>query len=231
IQPIDEVIEIIREYRSSELYLHVDAVQAVGKLNLELSNSEIDLLSLSSHKLHGPKGCGALYVNQDVRLNAQLLGGDQEWGYRAGTENVPGIVGCGQAVELLQDNSVKQRNQLQQLKERLATGLIEEIDNVEINGPKLTDSIPHILNLSVRGVKGEVLVHALEEDNIYFSTGSACSSQQAEPSHVLTAMGVDDQGLEGAVRFSLSFLNTIAEIDYTIERMAEVVPQLRKIMS
>lgn len=231
IQPINEVEKIISKYRDSKLYLHVDGVQALGKLELKVDNSQIDLLSLSSHKIHGPKGVGALYINDDIRLKPQLRGGGQELEYRGGTENVPGIVGFGRAADLIKGNIEVDTAHMQKLKERLAWGIIDTLEDVQINGPELKEGISHILNLSFRGLKGEVLIHALEERNIYASTGSACSSLNSDPSHVLQAMGLDDEALEGAVRLSLSSKNTEEEIDYVIDILAEVVPQLRKIIS
>ncbi|KXS40024.1 MULTISPECIES: cysteine desulfurase family protein [unclassified Candidatus Frackibacter] len=229
IQPIDEVEKIVREYKDSKLYLHVDAVQALDKIEIDLSNSIIDLLSMSGHKIHGPKGSGGLYVAKDTRLKSLITGGGQENGYRAGTENVPGFVGFGEAVKLATEDVEKNVAQMQELKTRLADGVISSLDEVQINGPELKNGAPHILNLSFRGLKGEVLVHALEEENIYVSTGSACSSKDSAPSHVLTAMGVDEDAMEGTLRFSLSTFNNEEEIDYTIEKLIKSVPQLRKI--
>ncbi|MBM7624436.1 cysteine desulfurase family protein [Sporohalobacter salinus] len=230
IQPIAEVKEIINKYKDSKLYLHVDGVQALGKIELDVSNSQIDLLSLSSHKIHGPKGVGGLYISEDIRLKPQFSGGGQEMGYRGGTENVPGIVGFGQAAELISGNIKQATDYMQKLKKRLAQGIINNLNGVQINGPELKEGVAHILNLSFRGLKGEVLIHALEDKNVYASTGSACSSQNSDLSHVLQAMGIDDEAMEGAVRFSLSSENTEEEIDYVIDVLTDIVPQLRKII-
>lgn len=231
IQPIAEVEKIINEYRDGRLYLHVDGVQALGKLELDVNKLNIDLLSLSSHKIHGPKGVGALYIDEDIRLKPQLItGGGQEMDYRGGTENVPGIVGFGRAAELIMDSFKEDIIHMEQLKEKLAQGIIDNLEGVQINGPEPKDGVSHILNVSFRGLKGEVLIHALEEKNIYASTGSACSSKNPEPSHVLQAMELDDEAMEGAVRFSLSSENTMEEIDYVIDVLAEIVPELRKII-
>ncbi|ADL12798.1 cysteine desulfurase family protein [Acetohalobium arabaticum] len=230
VQPIAEVEKIINEYRDSRLYLHVDGVQALGKLELDVNRPNIDLLSLSSHKIHGPKGVGALYIDKDIRLKPQLTGGGQEMEYRGGTENVPGIVGFGRAADLIRDGFKEDTFYMKQLKERLAEGIIDNFKGVQINGPEPKDGVSHILNLSFRGLKGEVLIHALEEKNIYASTGSACSSKTPDPSHVLQAMDLDDEAMEGAIRFSLSSENTKKEIDYVIDVLTEVVPELRKII-
>ncbi|SJZ38836.1 cysteine desulfurase family protein [Selenihalanaerobacter shriftii] len=230
IQPIEEVEQIVKEYKESNLYFHVDSVQALDKIEVDLSRLDIDLMSMSGHKIHGPKGSGALYVAKDTRLKSLITGGGQENGHRAGTENVPGIVGFGEAIRLTTNEIEEKVAKMQELKKKLADGITSNLDDVEINGPKLEDGAPHILNVSFKGLKGEVIVHALEEKNIYVSTGSACSSKGSSPSHVLTAMGVAKEDMEGAIRFSLSTFNTEAEIDYTIEKIIEVIPKLRKII-
>jgi cysteine desulfurase len=230
IQPIIEAEKIVKEYKDSNLYFHVDAVQALDKIEIDLSNLDIDLLSMSGHKIHGPKGSGALYVAKNTRLKSLLTGGGQENGYRAGTENVSGFVGFGEAARVTTTNIEEKLSQIYDLKQRLAEGITSSLDGAEINGPELEKGAPHILNISFRGLKGEVLLHALEEENIYVSTGSACSSKESNPSHVLAAMGVDEEAMECALRFSLSTFNTVEEIDYTIDKLKEIVPRLRKVI-
>lgn len=229
IEPVSEIARIVKQYKDSGLYLHVDGVQALGKLKMNVNNLGINLLSLSSHKVHGPKGSGALYVDRDIRLKSTLAGGEQENGYRAGTENVSGIVGFGEAAKLVTMKTTEKVTRMQKLKERLAEGITSNLAGVQINGPELTKGVPHILNFSFRDIKGEVLLHALEEENIYVSTGSACSAKSSAPSHVLQAIDIDKKAMEGALRFSLSSFTTADEIDYTIEKLTQLVPELRKI--
>ncbi|MCK8823762.1 cysteine desulfurase family protein [Fuchsiella alkaliacetigena] len=228
IQPIKEVEKIVQDYQDSGLYLHIDAVQALDKLEINLSNSSIDLLSMSGHKIHGPKGSGALYIADGTRLKSLITGGGQEFGYRAGTENVAGYVGFGEAVKLATTEVEADVEQMQKLKEELAAGIKDGLEGVQINGPEVTAGVPHILNVSFQGVKGEVLVHALEAENIYVSTGSACSSKDSK-SHVLAAMGLEQKAMEGAIRFSLSSFTSKEEISYTVEKLKEIVPRLRQI--
>ena len=196
--------------------VHTDAVQAYGKLNCSVRELGVDFLSLSGHKVHGPKGVGALYVKSGLHIPAFMLGGGQEAGFRSGTENTPGIAGLGAAAGLLnacwRNNAAKMAETRAYLKERI----ISEIPDVRINSPE--DGAPSVLNVSFIGCRAEVLLHQLEGDEIYVSTGSACSSKK-KGSHVLTAMGLRPEEIEGAVRFSFCADNTIEQMDTVIEKL------------
>lgn len=231
IQPIDKVSKIIKEQQSC--LFHVDGVQAFGKLKIDLRNLGIDLLSISGHKINGPKGIGALYIKEGVKIKPLFGGGEQEKGIRSGTENVSGITGLGKAAEIAYENLEQKIGKIRELKNQLYNGIITEIKDIKLNGPNPEDpekSSPHILNVSFLGVKGEVLVHSLEEHGIYVSTGSACSSRKNVYSHVLKAMGLKEEEVESAIRFSLSPYNTQEDIDFVISRLKQVVKDLRKIM-
>jgi cysteine desulfurase len=186
----------------------------------------VDLYSLSAHKIHGPKGAGALYCRKGVCLNAQLHGGGQENSLRPGTENVPGIVGLGKAVEVYSRDIAGNRAALMKLKLMLAEELLA-IDGAAVNGPKPEHGAPHILNISFEGVQGEVLLRALAEQGVYVSTGSACGARQRKPSATLLAMGLDGKRVESAVRFSLSLMNTRDDISRAAEAVASQVNRLR----
>lgn len=229
IMPLADIARLLKQ-KAPQAVWHVDAVQGFAKLPLFPHDLGIDLISISGHKIQGPKGVGALFVRQGLRVKPLILGGGQENGYRSGTENVPGIMGLGLAAELMWERRVEAGAHLAGLKERLRQRVQAEIPAVYANGPQDSRGAPHILNLSFPGVKGEVLLHALEDKGIYVSTGSACSSHQAPGSHVLKAMGLVPQRLDGAVRFSFSPDNTRAEIDYTADCLKEVVPGLRRLM-
>ena len=211
--PIADVARIVK---SHGVQLHVDAVQAVGKEIIDLKKLPIDYLALSGHKLHAPKGIGALYIRRGTRFRPYLKGGHQERGRRAGTENVPYIIGLGKACELAAANMEKERTQVAALRDRLQAGLLA--------------AIPHCkINISFEGVEGEALLLQLDQYGICASSGSACTSGSLEPSHVLRAMGVPFNYAHGSVRFSLSRYNTEAEIDRVIEVMPNIVSELRKI--
>ncbi|NLC37830.1 MAG: cysteine desulfurase [Clostridia bacterium] len=228
VQNLAEIGFLIRE-KAPDAVFHVDAVQGFGKLPLNPAVSSIDLMSLSAHKIHGPKGTGALYIRKGVFLDALLVGGEQEGGLRAGTENVPGIVGMGLAAEKAGKNLAVNSGILWHLKKELVRGILA-IPGARINGPDWEEGAPHILNVYFEGVdRGEVLVHMLEEKGIYVSTGSACHSRRAEPSHVLKAMGLKKEGLFGAIRISLSPFNTLEQIQEALELLAEVVGEFREL--
>lgn len=214
--------ELVKQ-RAPRALFHVDAVQSFGRVPVDIEKGKIDLLSLSGHKIHGPKGIGALYVRRGVKLKPLLLGGGQERDLRSGTENVPAIAGLGRAVELLNKESV---GRMMALKLKLAEGIKAICPEAEVNGPPPAAGAPHILNISFPGFRGEVLLHALEEKGIYVSTGSACSSRKEVVSRVLKNMGLPRDLLYGAIRFSFSPYNTEAEIDYVLERLQEVVKEL-----
>ncbi len=220
--PIEQIGQMVKEYGA---IFHVDAVQAVGKVPLNMKTSTIDLLTLSGHKLHAPKGIGALYVRRGVRFRPFLLGGHQERGRRAGTENVPGIVALGKAAELAQTylNGVDGERQL---RDRLEQGLLANIPNCEVNG-ELTQRLPNTTNIGFKYIEGEAILLLLNKYGICASSGSACTSGSLEPSHVLRALGLPYTILHGSIRFSLSRYTTSAEIDQVLAVMPEIVERLR----
>ena len=225
IQPLDKIAEILAG-AGQDIIWHVDAIQGYGKLPLKPRELGIHLLSISGHKLHAPKGIGALYVAEKVALKPLFGGGEQEKGLRSGTENVPGIAGLGRAVELALAEQPGAAARMRALKERLVAGLLERVPESRLNGPR--EGAPHIANLSFPGVQGETLVHALEEVGIYVSTGSACSSRQSKASHVLTALGLGRGEVNSAIRFSLAPCNDDEDIDYVLERLPRIVADLRR---
>lgn len=229
IQPVDSVARKLAGLKPKPV-LHVDAVQGFGKIPLALSQSQVDLLSFSGHKFHGPKGSGGLYINRKLRLAPVFYGGGQESGLRPGTENLPAILGMTTAAMAALDNLRFNFDKLALLKRRLCQGICEQIDRVRINSPRDASGAPHILNVSFLGVKGEVLLHALESDGILVSTGSACTSRKQSASHVLKAMGLSPAELAGAIRFSFNPANTAEEIDYTVERLKYHLTALRRVI-
>jgi len=222
-------IERIAELTSSKgSVFHTDAVQAVGKIPLNLAKSDIDLLSLSGHKLHAPKGIGILYVRKGTRLSPFMLGGHQEAGRRAGTENVPGIVGLGKACELAAANLEEENGKVKILRDKLEKALMEKCPDCRLNGD-CEDRLPNTCNVSFEYIEGEAILLMLDKYGICASSGSACTSGSLEPSHVLRAMGVPFTAAHGSIRFSLSRYNTEEEVDYTIEKMPAIVNQLREL--
>ncbi len=223
--PIDKIAELAN---SKGAVFHTDAVQAVGKIPLNLAESDIDLLSLSGHKLHAPKGVGILYVRKGTRLSPFMLGGHQEAGRRAGTENVPGIVGLGKACELAAANLEEENNKVKSLRDRLEKALLEKCPDCRLNGDT-DDRLPNTSNISFEYIEGEAILLMLDKYGICASSGSACTSGSLEPSHVLRAMGVPFTAAHGSIRFSLSRYNNKEEVDYTIEKMPPIVNQLREL--
>jgi len=223
--PIDKIAKIVAD---KEVVFHTDAVQAVGKIPLNLAKSNIDLLSLSGHKLHGPKGVGALYVRKGTRIASFMLGGHQEAGRRAGTENVPGIVGLGKACELAAENIHEENQKVKRLRDRLENAILENCPDSRLNGDK-KNRLPNTTNISFEYIEGEAILLMLDKYGICASSGSACTSGSLEPSHVLRAMGVPFTAAHGSIRFSLSRYNTEEEVDYTIEIMPQIVNQLREL--
>ena len=226
IQPIEEIGQYLKEV-NPRIAFHVDAVQSFGKIALHPVKSGIDLMSLSSHKIHGPKGVGALFIRKGLGMDPLLLGGEQENRMRAGTENVPGIVGFGAAVTQV-SGWLRTMNQIASLKGEFLERLQRQVPGVLVNG-SLDKAVPNIINLSFPGIKGEVLVHYLEQSHIYVSTGSACHSRSGKGSHVRAALGVDDARLEGAIRVSFSHFNTSEEIGWTADKLAEAVLDLQRL--
>ncbi len=226
VMPIEEIAKKIRE-KSPKALFHVDAIQAFGKYKIHPKKMGIDLLSVSGHKIHEPKGVGFLYINEKAKIQPQILGGGQQNGMRSGTDNVPGIAGLGMAAEEICKNLDANAEKMYALKEYIARGL-EKIGDIRINGMELREGAPQILSISVMGVRSEVLLHSLEERNIYVSAGSACSSHKRKPSSTLTAMGMPKDQIESTVRLSFCEENTIEEADCFLHAMEELVPMLRR---
>ena len=226
VQPIAEAGELIKRCNPQTLF-HVDAVQGFGKFRIYPSRMNVDLLSVSAHKIHGPKGVGFLYIRAGARVNPIIYGGGQQKGMRSGTENVPGIAGLAKAADLVYENLDQDVDRMYELRQKLIDG-VSRIEDVRVNGCPGREGAPHIVSLSVRGVRSEVLLHALEEKEIYVSAGSACSSNKPQISDTLKAIGVERDLLGSTIRFSLSVFTTAAEIEYTIQALEEMVPMLRK---
>lgn len=226
VQPVKEMARTVKALNPGVLF-HVDAVQAYGKYRIYPKKEGIDLLSVSGHKIHGPKGSGLLYVSEKAKIRPILFGGDQQKGIRSGTENVPGIAGIAEAAKECYRDLGERTDRMYRLKEKLITGA-ERLEGVTVNGRTGRDSAPHIVSLSFAGVKSEVLLHALEEKGIYVSAGSACSSNKPSVSQTLQAIGLEKGLLGSTLRFSLSFETTEEEIAYCLEGLKEVLPMLRK---
>ena len=226
IQPIQEIGKYLKTL-NDKVYFHVDAVQSYSKINFKPSRYNIDFMSVSGHKLHGPKGIGFMYIRENNRIKPMLTGGGQEIGIRSGTENTPGIYGLGEAISIINQNLDEKIEKIANLKNLLKNEIVKNIDDIKINSPE--DGVCHILNISFRGVKGEVLLHYLEQKKVYVSTGSACSSKK-KGSHVLNAMELTPDEIEGAIRFSLSDLNTEEEILEAAKIVKESVEDLRMII-
>lgn len=225
IQPIDKIAAVKRA-KNNNTVLHVDAVQGYGKLDIRPEKSGIDLLSLSSHKIHGPKGVGALYVDKNIKIKPIIFGGGQETLLRSGTENVPGICGFGLAAEKAYTEIENSALKIGSLKE-LFINLIKDSDIGEYMILSNENASPYIINIAFADTKSEVMLHHLEEKGIFVSAGSACSSKKKKHSHVLTAMNVKQREIEGAIRFSFSIFNNEKEILYTIEAIKEILPKIR----
>ena len=232
ILPIDELAQIISGKKAPAL-LHCDAVQSFGKIPLP---HRADLISISGHKIHGPKGSGALLMRKGLQIPAFIHGGGQEKGFRSGTENVPAIAGLGAASSLCMKDRTERMENIAALRNMLLDGLRDNIPDILVNSPEQTGQMPgqccgSLLNVSFLGTRGEVLLHSLEQEGICVSTGSACSSNKKGRSHVLQAMGRSDKEIEGAIRFSLSGYNTKEEIEETIEKTAAAVKRFRRLGS
>jgi len=223
--PVEEAAKIANK---KGVLFHTDAVQAVGKIHIDLSKNKIDMLSLSGHKLHAPKGIGVLYVRKGVRFSPFLIGGHQERGRRAGTENVPYIIGLGKACELAMANMNKENEYVKKLRDKLENGIKETIKNIRINGFN-SPRLPNTTNISFKYVEGESILILLSEKGVCASSGSACTSGSLEPSHVLMAMKVPMEFAHGSIRFSLGIYNTEEEVDYVLRELPEIIEKLRKI--
>ena len=225
-QPIAQAGALIKKMNPQILF-HVDAVQGFGKARIYPKRMNIDMLSVSGHKIHGPKGVGFLYVDSHVKLKPIIFGGGQQGGMRSGTENVPGIAGIAKAAQIMYDNYDQDIEKLYDLKKCFIEG-VKKIDRVIVNGPDCMDGAPHIVSVSFSGVRSEVLLHSLEDKGIYVSAGSACSAHKPQPSATLMAMGVPKDLLSSTIRFSFSVFTTMEEINYTLEALYDIIPMLRK---
>lgn len=223
VQPLAEIGRITRE---KGVVFHTDAVQTFGKLPTKVDELGVDLLSLSAHKLYGPKGVGALYVRRGVRLDSLLHGGHHEHNHRAGTENVAGIVGLGRAAELALAEMEEETNHLVTLRERLWEGIAANVKGAQRNGHP-THTLPNTLNVCFEYVEGEAIILSLDLRGVAVSSGSACTSDSLEPSHVLLAMGVPPAAAQGAVRFSLGRDNTAEQVDYVVAGLLDIIDRLR----
>ncbi len=226
VQPIEEAGALIKS-RNPRTLFHVDAVQGFGKYRIYPAKMHVDMMSVSGHKIHGPKGIGFLYIKDGSRVSPILYGGGQQKGMRSGTENVPGIAGMAKAAEIIYKDLDSERDRMYGLRDMLIRG-VEDMDGIQVNGCPGREGAPHIVSLSVRGVRAEVLLHALEERGIYVSAGSACASNKPQTSATLKAIGIERDLLDSTVRFSFSVFTTEEEIRYTIQALSEVVPMLRR---
>lgn len=226
VMPVEEIGRLVHEKSPNALF-HVDAIQAFGKYRIYPKRMGIDLLSVSGHKIHGPKGTGFLYINEKAKVQPQILGGGQQNGMRSGTDNVPGIAGLGVAAEMIYQDFENKVEHLYQLKERLADGLLK-LPDVILNGMGLREGAPQILSASFIGIRSEVLLHTLEDRGIYVSAGSACSSHKRKASDTLSAMEMPKEQKESTLRFSFSEENTFEEVDYCLAVLQEVLPMLRR---
>lgn len=229
IEPIEEISKIVKSY-NEDIVFHVDAIQAYGKLKIIPKKLGIDLLTVSGHKIHGPKGTGFIYIKDKTRLKPIILGGGQQKGMRSGTENVPGIAGLGKAVELIYNADFDKKQQdMYELRKWFVSELCK-IEGVTINGSE-ENAAWHVVSASFDGIKAEVLLHALEDKGIYVSSGSACSSNRPGLSSTLVAIGLDNKLLDSTIRFSFCFETTKKELEYTISELNDILPVLRKYRS
>ncbi|MFQ7299628.1 MAG: cysteine desulfurase family protein [Clostridium sp.] len=228
IQDIEAIGKLIKE-RSSRAKFHVDAVQGYGKLPIDVNKSNVDFLTVASHKIHGPKGVGFIYIKKGIILNSLISGGSQEKGIRAGTENLPGIIGFEKAAQMTFEEMESRYDKVLELKKYFVERL-NEIKDIRING-EIDGFSPYILNISFLGVRAEVLLHLLEEQNIYVATGSACTSKSsaAHGSYVIKSLGLSNKEVESAIRFSFSYENTKEEVDYTIDVLKKSLMFLRRV--
>ena len=226
LQPIEEAGALIKRMNPRILF-HVDAVQGYGKFRILPKKMHIDLLSVSGHKIHGPKGIGFLYVDEKVKIKPILFGGGQQNGLRSGTENVPAIAGLAKAIEIVYSKLDREVEELYQIKEAFVEG-VKQIPDVFVNGHSGRDGAPHVVSVSFQGVRSEVLLHALEDKGVYVSAGSACSAHKPQPSATLQAMGIDKELLGSTIRFSFSVFTTMDEISYTLQCLYDIIPVLRR---
>lgn len=226
IQPLKEIGELKR--RQGIAYFHTDAVQSYGKIRLGLEEIGVDMLSLSGHKIHGPKGIGALYLRSGCHIEPYIYGGGQEREFRSGTENVPAIAGLGKCAAMISERIENNAKKISDSRNYLLNGIKTEIKDIKINSYEDERCLPNILNISFLGIRGEVLLHMLEQNDIFVSTGSACYSKKKGQSHVLKAAGLTDKEIEGAIRFSFSEFNNIEEMDHVLYHLKNSVENIRK---
>lgn len=226
VEPVEEAATLVHE-KCPKALVHVDAIQSYGKFRIYPKKSGIDLLSVSGHKIHGPKGSGFLYVKEKTKIKPIIYGGGQQNGMRSGTENVPGIAGLGEAAAEIYEDFKEKQDRLYALKERFIQA-VTTIPGVSVNGKTGRDSAPHIVSVSVEGVRAEVLLHSLEDKQIYVSSGSACSSNKPAVSRTLKGIGLKQNLLDSTVRFSFSVHTTEEEIDYAADVLKTLVPALQK---
>lgn len=228
VQPIEQIGQMLKK-KHPQIFFHVDAIQAFGKYKIVPKKLGVDMMSVSGHKIHGPKGSGFLYVNEKVKIRPILFGGGQQDGMRSGTENVSAIAGLGVAVKEIYTGHLEKRAKLYELKKRLIAGL-QDVDGVTINAliDPIEETAPHIVSVSFANTRSEVMLHALAQKGVFVSSGSACSSNHPELSGTLQAIGVKSELLDSTLRFSFSVMTTSEEIDYAIEVVKEVLPVLRK---
>ena len=225
-EPIEEISRVIKAKNPNTIF-HVAAVQAYGKYVIRPKKWGIDLMSVSGHKIHGPKGIGFLYIRDKVKINPIIFGGEQQKGLRSGTENVPGIAGLGAAAKEIYREHESRTAYLYGCKSRMTEGLLQR-EGVTVNGPAVDDGAPHVVSASFAGVRSEVLLHALEDKGIYVSAGSACASNHPGLSSTLVAIGLDPKLLDCTLRFSFSIFTTEEEVDETLKALKELLPFLRK---
>ncbi|MBM6947804.1 cysteine desulfurase family protein [Mordavella massiliensis] len=226
VQPVDAAADLVKAY-NKEILFHVDAVQGFGKYRIYPRREKIDMLTLSGHKIHGPKGTGALYIGEHVKIKPIVFGGEQQRNIRSGTENVPGIAGLGLAAKMIYDGLEEKVARMRDLKARFIGG-VQKLDDITIHGLYDETSAPHIISVGFAGIRSEVLLHALEERGICVSSGSACASNHPAISGVLKGIGADKEYLDATLRFSMSEFTTAEEIDYTLETLYNLVPVLRR---
>lgn len=223
--PIDDIAKAVKDIGG---VMHTDAVQAIGKLPVDVSRTPVDMLSFSGHKIHAPKGIGALYIRKSTKIRPFLIGGHQENNRRGGTENVPYIVGLGKACELAMERMENEMKRIGKLRDRLEDGLLAACPDTMVNGDR-KNRLPNTANISFQYIEGEAILYHLSDLGIAASSGSACTSGSLEPSHVIRAMGIPFTAAHGSIRFSLSAYNTADEIEYVVENMPPIVERLRKL--
>ncbi len=225
--PVKEAAEIVKA-KNPETIVFVDAVQAAGKIPIDVKSTQIDLLSIAGHKIHAPKGVGALYVRQGVLINPLIIGGHQERGKRAGTENVTSIIGLGKASELAIEGLKDEDTRIRTLRDKLEKGILERIFNARVNGGK-AQRVPNTTNISFEYIEGELILLHLSDEGICASSGSACTSGSLEPSHVLRAMGIPLTAMHGSIRFSLSRFTREEDVDYILEKLPPIIEKINNL--